>query len=524
MGTEATMVTDARTSSPAIAFSSRVVGILKWVFSFPVVLGAGLITLVFTKMREFQVDPDMWWHIKTGAAIVATHRWPTTDPYSFTVFGKHWIAFEWLGDTLISTVSRIGGLRGLDLFLIVLGSAVVLGLYLLSTITSRNSKAGFAAVAVLSPLVVVSFNLRSQMLGYLFLVLTLIALELFRQGRRWTIWMLPPLFLIWVNTHGSWIVGLGALFVYWVCGLKKFRLGGIEAAQWSPLENRHISLVFLLSLVAITITPYGTELAVFPLSVASSLPIGFANVSEWMPVFAFAGLAKFFLILIFGTFILQIALGLTWRLEELVLFLGSAVLTFLHARFVLAFAPFFAPVLARIFARWLEPYSHSKDRYALNGILLAGVLAALIHYFPTRAELQQHVEDLFPAKAVEYLRHHSVPGPMFNTYNFGGYLIWSRGPENKVFIDGRGEIYEHEGVLAEYVKAYQVQPGGLAVLDHYHIQSCLLRSDEALTTVLSALPDWQEVYSDHTSALFVRRNSSSELTAQRAESSPEHGE
>jgi hypothetical protein len=524
VSTEPDMASEAMISSPAIPFCSRGLEILKSVLSFPVVVGTVLIELVFILLRPFRVAPDAWWHIKVGEAILSTHRWPTTDPYSFTVFGKHWIAFEWLGDTLIATVSRIGGFRGLELLLIVLGSVIVISLYVLATIGSGNSKAGFVAAALVFPLACVTFTLRPQMLGFLFLVITLIALELFRQGKQWALWMLPPLFLAWVNTHGSWVIGLGTIFVYWFCGLRKFQLGGIEAVQWSPEEHRRISLIALLSLVAVTITPYGTELTAWPFIRAFAFPIGDANVSEWLPIPVNIALGKYFLCLIFGFIILQISLGLVWRLPELVLFLGSAVLTFLHARFLVVFAPFFALLLGRVFARWLEPYSRRNDKYVINGILMAGVLGGMIHYFPTRADLEQRVSERFPVKAVEYARQHSVPGPMLDSYLFGGYLIWSLGPEQKVFIDGRSEVYEHEGVLADYFKIYRVEPGGLAVLERYKIQSCLLENDEKLTTVLSALPDWQEVYSDHVSALFLRRNPSSASAPPLAEYSPERRE
>jgi hypothetical protein len=506
VGIETPVIDVATEPTPAVAFSFRTLDVLKWIFSFPAFLAALLVGLVFYTQRSFTVDPDMWWHIKTGETILATHHWPTADPYSFTAFGQPWIAFEWLGDTLLAMVSRMGGLRGLELLLIVLGSAVLLSLYLLATISSNNSKAGFVAAALVCPLASATFSLRPQMLGFLFLVFTLIALELFRQGRQWALWMLPPLFLIWVNTHGTWIVGLGTIFVYWVCGLKKFKLGGIEAVQWSPLERLRISLVFLLSLVAITITPYGTELTAFPVVRALAFPMGDANVSEWMPILAFTGLGKFFLVLIFGSFILQIALGMAWGLQELVLFLGSAVLTFLHARFVLVFAPFFVLLLGRVLSRWLQPYSPAKDKYVINGILMAGLLAAMIHYFPTRADLEQKVADRFPVQAVEYLRQHPAPGPMFDSYFFGGYLVWSLGPGQKVFIDGRSELYEGAGVLAEYLDISHLNPGGLSVLRRHHIQACLLQRNEMLATVLSALPDWRIAYSDHTSILFVRRN------------------
>ena len=95
---------------------------------------------------------------------------------------------------------------------------------------------------------------------------------------------------------------------------------------------------------------------------------------------------------------------------------------------------------------------------------------------------------------------------MFNTYGFGGYLVWSRWPEHKVFIDGRSELYERGGVLNDYVQVLTVKPATLAILRSYGIQSCLLDRRESFATMLSALPDWQEVYSDNRSVLFVRRN------------------
>jgi hypothetical protein len=491
---------------PTSKSGSRALEMVKWAFSFPAMLGTALVGVVFYGLRAFSVDPDLWWHIKTGQTILATHHWPTTDPYSFTVYGQPWIAFEWLGDCVIATASRIGGVRGLELLLIVAGSAIMLSLYALATMAAGDSKAGFVAAALLYPLAAGSFNMRSQMFGYVFLVLTVMALESFRRGKRWPIWLLPPLLLVWVNTHGSWIIGLGAIFVYWMCGLVRFRKRSIEAKPWTEVERRGISLVFLLSLIAVTITPYGTRLAVFPFSVASSLPVSVANILEWLPMpFNIVG-GKIFLGLVLGFFLLQMAFDFTWRLEQVILFVGATVMACLHVRFVLLFVPFLAPLLGAMLARWVPRYSRAKDKFALNAVLMAGMVAIMIHYFPSRADLRKRVADQFPLKAVEYLRQHPVSGRMLDSYGFGGYLIWSMGPEHKVFIDGRSEIYERGGVLSDYMELTHMKPGGLDVLRRYRIGSCLLNRNEPLSVALAAMPDWQEIYSDTTSALFVRRN------------------
>lgn len=480
---------------------------LLWLVSFPAMLGVALIGRVFASMRAFFVDPDVWWHLKDGQAILATHHWPMTDPYSFTVYGQPWIAFEWLGDVLLASVSRLGGVLGLDILLIVLGSAVMIALYYLGTLRSGNSKAGFLAAGLLCSLAFPSFTLRPQMLGYLFLVLTMIALELFRQGKHRAIWFLPPLMLVWINTHGSWIIGLGAIFAYWICGLREFELGGIVAKAWRPSERRQISFVFMLCLAVLPLTPYGTRLAAYPFTVASSLPVSVSYVMEWLPMPFGTWAGKLFLMIVVGFMICQIAFRLSWRLEEFALLLFGIVTATLHMRFVLIFVPFCVPLLAVVFARWLPAYDRRKEHYALNALLIAAVVVAMFWFRPTRSSINQKIAKSFPVGAVNYIRGHSIPEPMFNAYWFGGYLVWALGPEHKVFLDGRSELFEAGGVLSDYAQITYLKPGALQIMDNYHVKSCLMERDAPLATVLAALPEWQKVYSDGTSVLFVRRDS-----------------
>jgi hypothetical protein len=94
---------------------------------------------------------------------------------------------------------------------------------------------------------------------------------------------------------------------------------------------------------------------------------------------------------------------------------------------------------------------------------------------------------------------------MYNNYGFGGYLVWAFGGDRKVFIDGRGDIYERAGVLSDYMTISNVAPGALALLRGYGVRSCLLERDEALATILAASPDWRQVYTDKLSVLFVKR-------------------
>jgi hypothetical protein len=466
-----------------------------------------LVGRVFYEARAFFVDPDLWWHIKIGQNILATHHWPTTDPFSFTVAGNPWIAYEWLGDVLLGTVARFGGLLGLEILLFGLASAVTLALYAYGTLRSRNSKAGFISAGVLCSLAFASFSLRPQMLGHFFLVLTLIALERFRQGKQRVAWFLPPLFLIWINTHGSWVIGLGVMFVFLASGFVEFHWGSIQAQCWSRAERIRLEAILLLSLATIPCTPYGTRLAAYPFTVASNLPLNVGNILEWQPMpFNIVG-GKLFLAIVLGFFVAQLLSPLTLRLSEVILLFGGIVMACLHVRFLLLFVPFAAPIFAVVLARWLPPYDRKKDRPILNAVLMIAAAVAMVRYFPTRADLEKVVARAFPVRAVEYLRQHPVPGPMFNSYGYGGYLVGML-PEQKVFIDGRGDLYEDAGVFGEYLELSDLKPAAFQVLRAHNIQSCLLDNKEALATVLAVQPDWEKRYADGVSVLFVRRNPS----------------
>ena len=488
--------------------------LLERIFSFPALLGTLLFGTVAAIAHSMFVDPDVWWHIKQGQWILATHHVPTEDLYSLTLTGRPWTAYEWLGDVLLAAMYNLGGLRGLELLLLLLGGAILIGIYTLAAMRAGNSKAAFVATAAAFVLATISFNLRPQMLGYLFLILTFLALERFRQGKRGALWALPLLMIIWVNAHGSWVIGLVVIGAYLMSGLVSFKIGDVQASAWSAADRLRLIAVLILSAGATLITPYGTQLARYPFDVAFSLPMGVATVQEWLPMPFNLLAGKVFLALLIGFLLLQVIYRSSWRLEDLGLFLFATAVACIHRRFLLIFVPVFTPLLAVALARWVPRYERDKDRHILNAVCMAIVLAIVVRYFPSQADLLQDVGKTYPVAAVEYLDHHSVPAPMYNTYGFGGYLILSRGPQHKVFMDGRSELYEREGFLPDYHEIADIKPGLLATLDKYGIQSCLLNHDEPLATVLAALPEWDKTYEDPTSILFVRRVASTQLSAQ----------
>lgn len=451
------------------------------------------------------IEGDTWWHLAAGNHILATHTWPTKDQYSFSARGDPWIAYEWAGEVAVAAAYRLAGLKGMTVLMVSLSACIVLLMFEYARLRSHNTKAAFVACALMLPLTAVSFTLRPQLIGYIFLLITLIWLEKFRQGRQRTLWLLPPLFLVWVNVHGTFAFGLAALGLYWVSGLADFRIGRIRSERWTGKQRRHIAIVTLLSIVALFMTPYGTQLAAYPVNMAFFQPVNIASFQEWRGP-DFSGMYGSLLLASILLFLaLPLFVRLEYRLEELGLLVFGIYAACVHMRFVIIFAMLFVPFLAVLVTRYVPPYSASNDKPFLNLALVALIAFGCVKLFPSRLTLEKMVSREFPVEAVQYIRQHPGLEPVFNEEFWGGYLIRQLGPQQKVFIDGRADLYESAGVLSDYIRIMSVAPDTTFLLQKYHVRSCLIKTDSSLATLLAHLPGWRRVYSDPISVIYVRR-------------------
>ena len=211
-----------------------------------------------------------------------------------------------------------------------------------------NAKAACIATGILLPIAAAVFTLRPQLFGYVFLLITLICLERFRQGHSKALWVLPPLFLVWVNTHGTFVLGLMAIGLYYVSGLFEFHLGGLSAEPWTRKQRMQLLLTFLFSILALLVTPYGSQLAAYPIEIATSQPFNIANIQEWQPLSFGLGVGKYFLALVLVMFLVHVLLPVKYRLHEMALLLFGAYATCVHLRFILVFVMFLGPIIACI--------------------------------------------------------------------------------------------------------------------------------------------------------------------------------
>src|SRR5678816_625525 len=172
------------------------------VVPFQVVLASIVIVVVFALARSGMNDPDIWWHMRNAEYLLTQHQFPRFDMFSFTVAGAPWINHEWLSEIPYYLAWRAGGIVGVKSVSLVVIMAIFLCLLYLCNKVSRNFKASVAACSACIFIATVNFGPRTILFGYLYMLALLIILEQFRRMGRAPLWAIPPLFCLWVNTHG----------------------------------------------------------------------------------------------------------------------------------------------------------------------------------------------------------------------------------------------------------------------------------------------------------------------------------
>ncbi len=495
-------------TEPHLDISPKLIHRSAWraVFSFPVVLAILLVVLTLFTVRLRFSDPDLWWHLKTGEIIWKTHSIPRVDPFSFTAYGHPWVAQEWLSEVTIYAAWKVGGYSGLMFWFCILAAALILGAYILCSFYSGNVKVAFVGGLITWLFSTVGLAIRPHMIGYLLLICELLILHLGRtRDPRW-FFALPPLFAVWINCHGSFFFGMAVFAVTIFCSSLDFKMGLLVGTRWERRRRIMLLISFGFSVVALLVNPIGPKLLVYPLDVMLNQPLNLQSVSEWQQPNFSNGRALAFLAVAALIFLVPLLRSLELRFQEFLLVLMGFGFAVRHERMFFVFGILAAPILCRLLATAWDQYRPDRDQPWPNAVMVAFSLPLLVLAFPNQRSLEQQVENANPVKAVEFIQRSGISGRMLNEYIYGGYLIWAA-PEHRVFIDGRADLYEPAGVLAEYGKwkSFQADPRNL--LDKYHITFCLLSHENSISRVLPLISGWKKIYSDQSSVVIARSRS-----------------
>lgn len=489
-----------------------------------------LFVAIFAMAMRQPADTDTWWHLKSGQLMWESGRVLRADPFSHTVYGQSWIDHSWLVQILLWPIYLALGLSGLALLLAMVVTVSFLLVYLQCEAKSFVAVLITLLAAVASSVI---WAIRPQIMTFLLAAIVAFLLTRYKRSgnTRW-LWPLPFLVVLWVNCHGGFVVAFLLMGCYLVGELLN-QLAALSPPVPLPLRESEehtrifpLVVVMLVCIPAVLLNPNTAKLIPYAYQTVSIGPLQ-SFIQEWAaPDFHKLQLHPFIWLLLSTL----AAMGLSRRRADwtdLALVVLFGYMGLLAVRNIALFTLVVPPILARHAVAvlddlamvprlsWLAALTHAlpsprpRRAQALFNMLLL-VLAVIGAGVKVRLDLAR-IEDPevwgqgLPLEAAEYLQAHKLPGQMFNTYNWGGYLIWSLSGDKPVFVDGRTDLYAfHSQVLEDYSQVHWIRPGWEQVLDKYGIGYVITERTGLLDVMLAEKGSWDAVYQDDLAVVYTR--------------------
>ena len=407
-------------------------------------------------------DSDTYWHLAMGRWMLDHREFLRQDIFSSTVAGTHFGIGEWLGQLAFASSFAAGGWAGVA---ILRATLIAVSAFFVVRLARRGETPWWISMPlVVAALLVSKITWTDRPLLFTFalfpamleLVLALPA------GFSRRLLVLPPLFLLWTNLHGGFLLGVAVLAIF-----------AVESILTNGRRGLPLVLVAMACIAVTFLNPA-------PLELAGAAREDFLHpprfLTEFLPpdvVTPAGALFAGFVMLVIGSALLR-----GGSLAEALLLAPLLYLAFTAQRQML----FFCFAATAFLGTRLHSLIPSRRSFELPPpvrapVALVLVIAAVASAFAAPAHPD---ERAYPAGALEALRSDS--GVLLNEYDWGGYLIFNL-PERPVFIDGRYVPYLG-GVLDDYRALVALRPGWQDLLEKYKVNELLLRPQRPLAVAL----------------------------------------
>lgn len=478
-----------------------------------------IIVGIFVFVNTHPIRPhDFWWHLAIGREMLSAGHIPLVDIYSYTMQGQSYASYQiyWLMEVILYLAYSIGE----GALVVFIQSLLVTGTYgiviWLGYYQSRSWRVAALVTLFAAVLGMNDWNVRPQVISFFLGALILLAIYQYRRTHR-TLWLglLPIAMIVWVNSHGTFPIGLVLISAWW---LQEVWSAYREKSDRKKLLNP-ITLMTLAGWLVCFINPQGWKIISYLLSMVDNLVVQ-NMVPEWSPPsFSSLGGISFFVGLV-GIASVLIASPKRPTVFQLILFVLFSLLGIKTMRGAIWFGIVLSPILAEHVAAILKHYLPERriqqqyhGRTIINWIFVTVLFLVSVitlpwfkEFIPLPSVKAGIISSETPIEATEYLLEEQLPTPLFHDMAFGSYLIWKAQPEYKVFVDPRIELFDID-IWTEYLTISNAVGNYQANLDKYGVQTIMAsRSGQGnLIDDLSKSSEWRVVYEDQVAVIFIRR-------------------
>ena len=464
---------------------------------------------------------DVWGHLAYGRYIDETGSLPLTEPLMPLSRDVPFVDTAWMSQIIGFRAYESYGIPAIQ-FLYAASISVCLSLL----VWHMYRQTGNALFCVVGGGMFCWVNwqqlsiVRPQLAGLVCFVLLCVSLW----GQTWRLlyWIVVPvLFALWANLHGSFPVGLAVLACFCIgragdvlLQTKRF------SAVLGDLQFRRFLLLSFLCAGAVLANPYGIGLYWEVLTVAKHPNL--VDLVDWQPLSLEMKQGQAAAVVAVG---LMIAYWFSPRrisIVEVLLLVGLGAGCLWASRMLL----WWTPVAAYYFvlhgdAVWnrmsdnKHPRQHSEGNSTWT-VVTAGLVWTFFSLTPWGMSLLFGPRDASesgtslsvetPIDAVMYLNQFPPKGLIFNSYEWGDYLLWA-GPESlEVFVASHAHLVPRD-VWESYLRVMDVESDWSELLDRYHINTVVIDASNqaALIAELERHDDWRVDHDDGLAVVFVRQ-------------------
>ena len=479
----------------------------------PLQLGALTALLVGVGANAFRLkycvlDLDIWWHLKVGDWIVQHLAVPRNGILSRTAANRPWVAYSWGYEVLLSRAYAWFGLMGVGVFGTLLTIGVAYSIYWMARRISGKFWISCLLAVVTSSAFLFDLMPRPVFLSIvLFTVVLTMILEAQRREQLQTLYWLPLIILCWANLHIQFIYGLflvGLLLGVTLTQQVAARMGvKVEFLAPSCLPAGRVGMIFAACVVASWMGPYSYHLYEV-IANYSRAKVAYSAIMELQPL-SFRVFSNFAELFLAAAAFYAVGSRKKTDLFKLALLVIGSVVAFRTLRDAWFLCIPAAACLADIVVEKADGEA-AETPFALLGVFAASCLLLLLLAHETEftpRDLDRAITGNFPVKAANFLRRNPQPGPLYNTFDWGGFLMWYM-PQYPVSIDGRNDLYGDE-FDATY---FRTQGGDLSYKTDLTLgesRVILLRKTDGLVYSLGLDPNFRKIYEDELAAVFVRQ-------------------
>lgn len=471
----------------------------------PKIISAAIVLLLAVFYGSFLthkinlVTADLGRHLKNGEYFFQNHRPPATNLYSYTEPDFPTINHHWGAGVIFYLLEQVGGLTLVHLFFIALSLISFFLFFMLAVKRSNLATAALVAIPIV-PLLAERTEIRPEMFTYLFAGIFYFILWQYREGKlRWQ-WLLvlPVLEVLWVNTHIYFFLGpiiIGAFLMKW------------------PI-NRRAAIVFIPTVLATLINPYGLKAVVEPFTILREY--GY-RIVENQPVWFIEKLIRNPNFLIFKIVFAMLVAGFiyaiwknrrSFNLTDLILGILFSAMAWLQIRNFTIFGLFALPIVAGNIGARTKLLKF--DLAVLLIIFVITISGNLDRFFPYWREFGVGLEKDNDA-AANFFKARDLKGPIFNNYDIGSYLIYHLYPQEKVFVDNRPEAYSTAFFKNLYVPMQESEERWREADERFGFQAIIFSYHDATPWGQNFLvnrsrdPQWQAAFADGNVVIFLKK-------------------